>query len=139
MDFADQNKPALWLVSLYTAQPFSVRYLTLNLLTTTIVAPPCNASKWQMGFNSAFKGLKLSWTFILTIKFSLFANVSSYRHQNTYKIQSLLKNHAKFHCYRIIIISMEYHWMDYSVPQKNKMFSDITKISTCQGLYRIAL
>ena len=32
-------------------------YLTLNLLTTTIVAPPSNASKWRMGFNSAFKGL----------------------------------------------------------------------------------
>ena len=32
--------------------------LTLNLLTTTIVAPPSNASKWKMGFNSAFKGLK---------------------------------------------------------------------------------
>ena len=31
---------------------------TLNLLTTTIVAPPSNASKWQMGFNSAFKGIK---------------------------------------------------------------------------------
>ena len=27
------------------------------MLTTTIVVPPCNASKWQMGFNSAFKGL----------------------------------------------------------------------------------
>jgi hypothetical protein len=33
-------------------------YLTLNLLTTTIVAPPNNASKWQMGFNWAFKGLQ---------------------------------------------------------------------------------
>ena len=31
--------------------------LTLNLLMTTIVAPPSNASNWQMGFNSAFKGL----------------------------------------------------------------------------------
>ena len=31
--------------------------LTLNLLTTTIVAPPSNASIWQMGFNSAFKGM----------------------------------------------------------------------------------
>ena len=30
---------------------------TLNLLTTTIVASPSNVSKWQMGFNSAFKGL----------------------------------------------------------------------------------
>ena len=34
-------------------------YLTLNLLTTTIVALPSNASKWQMGFNSAFKGLRI--------------------------------------------------------------------------------
>jgi hypothetical protein len=33
-------------------------FLTLNLLTTTIVAPPSNACKWQMGFNLAFKGLK---------------------------------------------------------------------------------
>ena len=31
--------------------------LTFTLLTTTIVAPPSNASKWQMGFNSAFKRL----------------------------------------------------------------------------------
>jgi hypothetical protein len=38
--------------------------LTLNLLTTTIVAPPSNASKWQMGINSAFKGLiwPLHWS-----------------------------------------------------------------------------
>ena len=33
--------------------------LTLNLLTTTIVAPPSNASKWQMVFNLAFKGLMI--------------------------------------------------------------------------------
>ena len=33
------------------------QYLTLNLLTSTIVAPPSNANKWQIGFNSAFKGL----------------------------------------------------------------------------------
>ena len=32
-------------------------HLTLNPLTTTIVAPPSIVSKWQMGFNSAFKGL----------------------------------------------------------------------------------
>ena len=37
--------------------PFTPVPLTLNLLTTTIVALPSNASKWQMGFNSAFKGL----------------------------------------------------------------------------------
>ena len=35
----------------------SSNLLTFNLLTTTIVAPPSNASKWQMGFNLAFKGL----------------------------------------------------------------------------------
>ena len=33
--------------------------LTLNMLMTTIVAPPSNASKWQMGFNSVFKGLSV--------------------------------------------------------------------------------
>jgi hypothetical protein len=33
--------------------------LTLNLLTSTIVAPPSNARKRQMGFNSAFKGLRI--------------------------------------------------------------------------------
>jgi hypothetical protein len=32
--------------------------LTLNLLMTTRVPPPSNASKWQMGFNSSFKGLR---------------------------------------------------------------------------------
>ena len=35
----------------------TILHLTLNLLTTTIVAPPSNSSKWQMGFNLAFKGL----------------------------------------------------------------------------------
>jgi len=37
--------------------PQATQCLTLNLLTTTIFAPHNNASKWQMGFNSAFKGL----------------------------------------------------------------------------------
>ena len=31
--------------------------LTLILLTWTIWRAPTNASKWRMGFNSAFKGL----------------------------------------------------------------------------------
>jgi hypothetical protein len=39
---------------------------------------------------------------------------------------------------RTIINSMSYHWIDYSVPQKHDVF-DITKISTCQGLFRTAL
>jgi hypothetical protein len=37
---------------------YVIRRVKVDLLTTTIVAPPSNASKWQMGFNSAFKGLK---------------------------------------------------------------------------------
>jgi hypothetical protein len=43
--------------------------LPLNLLTTTIVAPPSNASKWQMGF----KGLKCWSIFLLAF---LFHNMS---------------------------------------------------------------
>jgi hypothetical protein len=34
-----------------------VRNLTLTLLTWRIWRASTNASKWQMGFNSAFKGL----------------------------------------------------------------------------------
>ena len=33
------------------------RLFTLILLTSTIWRSPTNASKWRMGFNSAFKGL----------------------------------------------------------------------------------
>ena len=32
---------------------------------TTIVAPPNNNSKWQMGFNSAFKGLNCNSNYVL--------------------------------------------------------------------------
>ena len=34
------------------------RLLTLTLLRWTIWRAPTNASKWWMGFNSAFKGLR---------------------------------------------------------------------------------
>ena len=37
---------------------YATQYLTLILLTWTIWRAPTNASKWRMGFNSAFKGLK---------------------------------------------------------------------------------
>jgi hypothetical protein len=46
--------------------------LTLNLPMSTIVAPPSNASKWQMGFNSVFKGLKaMPWLRWLVTRLSL--------------------------------------------------------------------
>jgi hypothetical protein len=47
---------SLFRVNIVTQREDSIS-LTLNLLTTTIVTSPSNASKWQMGFNSAFKGL----------------------------------------------------------------------------------
>jgi len=43
--------------TVWETKPRTSGLLTLNLLTTTIVAPPSNASKWQMGFNSTFKRL----------------------------------------------------------------------------------
>ena len=57
---------------------YSLVILTLNLLMTTIVAPPTNASKWQMGFNSAFKGLNERE---LSVEFYLVRgmNISDYR------------------------------------------------------------
>ena len=42
---------------LFFSKTIYQKLLTLNLLTSTIVAPSSNANKWQMGFNSAFKGL----------------------------------------------------------------------------------
>jgi hypothetical protein len=45
--------------------------LTLNLLTTTIVAPPSNASNWQLGFNSAFKGLIVIYEIFSHLKHNL--------------------------------------------------------------------
>src|SRR5215510_2796714 len=44
-------------LALITEQKAVTYAFCLNLLTTTIVAPPSNASKWQMEFNSAFKGM----------------------------------------------------------------------------------
>ena len=65
----------IWCIPLYIfciihKRTFAVQHdtLTLNLLTTTIVAPPSNASKWQMGFNSAFKGL-MSYTTVQHVWF----------------------------------------------------------------------
>jgi hypothetical protein len=60
---------------------FNVDQLTLNLLTATIVAPPSNASKWQMGFNSAFKELRDNLYRITLIKIMLLTRyVISFTH-----------------------------------------------------------
>ena len=48
--------------------------LTLTLLTWTIWRAPTNASKWRMGFNSAFKGLivpfDVSMSYLASFPFS---------------------------------------------------------------------
>jgi hypothetical protein len=58
--------------------------LILILLTWSIEWAPNNASKWQMGFNSAFKGLNtLKYGFFLKPKMKL--RKQSYGHSNSYK------------------------------------------------------
>ena len=51
-----------------TGQPFS---LTPTLLTWTIWWAPTNASKWRMGFNSAFKGLIILVPLLAQTNYSL--------------------------------------------------------------------
>jgi len=58
---------------------FKVWLLTLNLLTTTIVAPPSNVNKWQMGFNSAFKGLNFRCCVYLKIGFEASGSILSFK------------------------------------------------------------
>ena len=48
---AELNPTCHLLALLGDATIVVVSRLTLNLLTTTIDAPPSNASKWQVGFN----------------------------------------------------------------------------------------
>jgi len=55
-------------------EKYDLLLLTLKLLMTTIVAPPSNGSKWQMGFNSAFKGL--NWFSALKNGWSSFHGLS---------------------------------------------------------------
>jgi hypothetical protein len=53
-----------WMLNLVVNMRFTNRQsLTLILLTWRIGWAPNNASKWQMGFNSEFRGLKGQWLF----------------------------------------------------------------------------
>ena len=51
--------------------------LTLILLTWKIRRAPNNASRWQMGFNSAFKGLKGSGGLNKSNKRKLFYSIEA--------------------------------------------------------------
>ena len=68
--------------------------LTLNLLTTTIVAPPSNASKWPMGFNSACKGLMVGRGNETGIK-KVILRVGITRHKNSVSLLHIFVNYLK--------------------------------------------
>jgi hypothetical protein len=62
------GEPALWTYKKLTTNNSDGKcklklsvdyYLTLTLLTSTKWWAPASAGKWQMGFNSAFKGLSI--------------------------------------------------------------------------------
>jgi hypothetical protein len=54
----------------YASRHLELVLLTLILLTWTIWRAPTNASKWRMGFNSAFKGLIYSEIQFLLFRFT---------------------------------------------------------------------
>ena len=60
MVFFFSTKPAVLLYCLWILFYFN---LTLILLTWRIWWAPNNASRWQKGFNSTFKGLMFKWQF----------------------------------------------------------------------------
>ena len=49
-------------------EPRQTDHLTLNPLMWKIWWAPDNASRWQMGFNSAFKGLRYAWVQVSAAK-----------------------------------------------------------------------
>ena len=56
-DHVQQNKLQIFLNAFYETPSYG-NYLTLILQTWRIWWTPNNVSKWQMGFNSVFKGLR---------------------------------------------------------------------------------
>jgi hypothetical protein len=54
---ANSNKKMATTIESRRILTYSTVILTLYMLTWRIWRAPNNASKWQMGFNSAFKGL----------------------------------------------------------------------------------
>ena len=65
--------------------------LTLTLLTWTIWPAPTNASKWRMGFNSAFKG-----SITHTVAFWLRATCNL----------GILNRKTEYHCTHILIYTV---------------------------------
>ena len=77
----------------------SLGYLTLILLTWRIWLTPNNASKWQMGFNSAFKGLKkvlkiLSFSLQIHITSDL-TSMSFFTHKSYKEVESVVSDNCQ--------------------------------------------
>jgi len=105
--------------------------LTLNQLKTTIVAPPSNASKWQMGFNSAFKGLKLRCLVISTRVHHILYYLSSYALVLSWGIpilcvtqRCIVRKSKTQHFLSVIMLFIERHVSAYSEA--------IIKFNNCQ-------
>ena len=66
-----------------------IQRLTLTLLALTKWRAPTNASKWRMGFNSAFKGLNSGGEHI--------------SRQKTYRLESITDQQHKSFLFRFLI------------------------------------
>ena len=97
--------------------------LTLNLLTTTIVARPSNVSKWQMGFNLAFKGLMHNFLHSLTI-----CLLHCYpRHVSSINIPIFRKTNCIITASGILTLCKRL----YSTPDESRLKGSATHTSTC--------
>ena len=94
---------------------------------TTIFAPPSNANKWQMGFNSAFKGLNT----IIVVTW-----IKQYRH-----LEVVLSTDLRFHTnnfvLNIYVRRENRRWKGVETPycknvSSNEIISHLNK--TCHGI-----
>ena len=81
--------------------------LTLILLTWTIWRAPTNASKWRMGFNSAFKGLNKLWGYAGKIATGKLVKAYGYRVARFQFITALCVNISVF-CYVCFVLKHEW-------------------------------
>ena len=97
-------------------------YLTLTLLTWRIWWTPTNASKWQMGFNSAFKGLNafFFWKYV--------------------SINVVSKLHKDCRSVTLIPLWLKCLWVTYRVPAFSvRVLQVCTSIGWINGLTELKL
>ena len=74
------------------------RDITLILLTWTIWRAPTNASKWRMGFNSAFKGLIYARVYISV------CHLRNLKDKVAYVILGLLRHRTKKNAFKYVSV-----------------------------------